>query len=283
MRKYFKSILCILMCVIALNLSSCSNKNKDNNEEELLAKIEYYYALGYHKISFDNNVKIAVDEEKHVVLSESIIMAQNNTDISISFNNENNPNFSLSNDNFANFETGLILSGFNVNEIFYEISDATFKIKTDVTISAKFNRFKTIGVAVYNISDDFPTVDIPKGKFDTLSTSIENPLFFYATELTQSAFSKNNLEANTELESTVTTNNDGTFSVYVHMSIYLETTDVKICLILYDEENNSYFSSFNHTGEFRDTDIEIDGLNNAYSSLKLITLKLGTSDIQDEY
>ena len=67
------------------------------------------------------------------------------------------------------------------------------------------------------------------------------------------------------------------------MSVFYETIDAKICLILADEENNFYFSKVDYDGTILNTNIEINNLSNKNSNLNSITLKLGTSDVEDEY
>ncbi|MBR7172287.1 MAG: hypothetical protein IKD36_00610 [Clostridia bacterium] len=284
MKNFLKRFLCLALIISCFAITSCSN-NKDDEDDETESKIEYYSALGYHVVYFDKYTSIVCDDEDKVVISNSKIMVPNNTEISLEFNLSNNENFEMSNENYVSFADGLVLSGFNVDGKFYEISEATFKVKTNVSVSAKLNKFKTVGIAVYAIDDVLFQPEVETGKLTSISVMNQNPLHFFTnTSVSPTGFSLSNLTSNTELSTSVTSLENNKFKVSVSMAIFIETIDVKINLILSDEESNIYLFEHEFDGDFLNTEISIKNLSNKNSNLDEFVLKLGTEiDINDEY
>lgn len=282
MKKILKTLLCFILICTSFICVSCSNKNDDNENGENVANKEYYLNLGYHSVTFDNYVTVSSESENKIVVSSTEIMVPNNSDISLEFNLSKNSSFEFSNGNYVNFSEGLILSGFEVGEKFYEVNNATLKVKEDITISAKLNKFKTVGIAVYAIDNLSTSPEIPSGKMDNISIVNENPLYFYANSVSASGFNESNINTNTELSTSVTLLEDNKFSAQIFMAIYEETLAVKINLILSDEESNIYLFEFEYDGAFWNTPITIENLDNKNSNLSSLTLILG-NDINNEY
>lgn len=281
MKNFLKKLICFTLIISSFMATSCSKKNNDNDKDDV--NKDYYYALGYHLITFDRYTSITTDSENKVVVSDTEIMIPNNTEVSLEFNLSDNESFEMSNDNYVSFSEGLILSGFNANNKFHEIDEATFKVKTDLTISAKLNKFKTVGIAVYAIDDLLFQPEVETGKLSSISVMNQNPLhFFTTTSVSPSGFDISNISTNTALSTHATSLENNKFKVYASMAIFVETIDVKINLILSDEESNIYLFEHEFEGTFLNTPINIKNLSNKNSNLDEFILTLGF-DVTDEY
>lgn len=281
MKNFLKKLICFTLIISSFMATSCSKKNNDNDKDDV--NKDYYYALGYHLITFDRYTRITTDSENKVVVSDTEIMIPNNTEVSLEFNLSDNESFEMSNDNYVSFSEGLILSGFNANNKFHEIDEATFKVKTDLTISAKLNKFKTVGIAVYAIDDLLFQPEVETGKLTSISVMNQNPLhFFTTTSVSPSGFDISNISTNTALSTHATSLENNKFKVYASMAIFVETIDVKINLILSDEESNIYLFENEFDGDFWNKPISIKNLSNKNSNLEEFVLTLGL-DINEEY
>ena len=281
MKNFLKKLICFTLIISSLMATSCSKKNNDNDKDDV--NKDYYYALGYHLITFDRYTSITTDSENKVVVSDTEIMIPNNTEVSLEFNLSNNNNFALSNENYVSFSDGLVLSGFTVGEKFYEVHETTFKVKSDITISAKLNKFKTVGIAVYAIDNLLFQPEVETGKLSSISVMNQNPLhFFTTTSVSPSGFDISNISTNTALSTHATSLENNKFKVNVSMAIFVETIDVKINLILSDEESNIYLFENEFDGDFWNKPISIKNLSNKNSNLDEFILTLGF-DVTDEY
>lgn len=289
MKNIFKSFICFILVTFTLIISGCSNKNSNennstnNNPQQEEHNEEYYSMLGYHKIEFDDYIKITSEDENVVEINTKKLMVPNNTNISISFNAENNSDFKLNNNNFVNFKDGTILSSFKVNDTSYNPFNLSIKIKKDTTISAEFVSFETVGVSCYQI-DEFkePTVDC-SGKFESLESATLNLDYFCATNSNIESFSKSKVETNSTIN-LKTQESSGTFSLNVDFEIFMETTDIIIYLILKDE-NSSFYNFEIYSGEaVLETLITKDGFSNNNSELESVSIFL-SNDIstRDSY
>ena len=288
MKRFLNIFLSFIILCLIIVLPACSNK--DNNNSTNSSNEEYYLALGYHSITFDKYSTINYDNSQNnlVNISENKIMLPHNAKFSISFNLEDNPEFELNNSNIINFNTGKILSGFTNDNDNYEINNNSITLKNNLNISAVFDNFKTLGVALFPITEENSTL-LPtlSGKFNSI-TNIEpdNLLYYYSKDGSYESFENNNNQIVSMATYHTTTNllQNNTFELDIWIEIYFNTTAVNAYLILEDGANNYYFYQKDFADDFINNSLNFESLSNENSSIEKIKISL-TYDIttKDEY
>lgn len=263
-----KSILCLCLISIVFIVSGCS-KNDDTTTEEPIANKEYYTLSGYHTITIDNYTKITADETVDLVsISKTELMVPNNSKVTVSFDYENNKDFSFNNENYINISSGLVLSDFNFDETNID-NNSTKTIKKDVSISANLESFKILGVAVFATSSDNPDLSPYSGKLQ--STNDFNSLLYFITEDDSADnFETNEVSTNTIVKVTSNISNNKLEAV-ADIEVYAETTTAYIYLIIKDSSDNYFLYKSDNTLSLNES-LTIDSLSSDNSKLNKITI-----------
>ncbi len=263
-----KSILCLCLISIIFIVSGCS-KNNDTTTEEPTKNKEYYTLLGYHTITIDNYVKITADETVDLVsISKTELMVPNNSKVTISFDLENNKDFSFNNENYINISSGLVLSSFNYDEAIID-NGSTKTIKKDVSISANLESFKILGIAVFAASSNSPDLSPYSGKFQSPS-DFNSLLYFISEDDTADSFKTDKVSTNTIVKVSSNTSNNKLEAV-ADIEVYAETTTAYIYLILKDSSDNYYLYKSDNTLSLNES-LTIDSLSSENSKLNKITI-----------
>ena len=286
MKRFFNIFLSLVIIAVILILPACSNNDDDSSNST--ANEEYYSALGYHSITFDKYTNIIYNNENNdkAVISETKIMLPHNSTFSVSFNTESNTDFHLNNSNHINFKTGKILSTFTDGSKNYDIHNNSIVLKDDLNISATFENFKTLGVAIFPIANDLDSAPDLSGKFSEISTIHSNLLYYYSKDATYESFANdtNQIVSKTSYLTTAIPIQNNKFQLDVCLEIYFDTISVNAYLILKDESNNYYFFEKAFDDDFIDTPLVFDNLSNTYSNIDKITLSLSHDlTTKDEY
>ena len=271
MKNILKTTLCFILCVICFTFTACSKKSNDDNS----VNEEYYSSLGYHKIEFDSYTNIVYDADDKVTISETKIMVPNNAEISLAFNAESNTSFTYNNGTYINFSEGVLLSGFKAEDTTYETTN-TIVVKDDLTVSAEFVNFKSIGAAIY-LSTTNNSPEVPSGKLEYLQIDANNPLYFKAPEISPDGFNEtilnNNNNSNVRLKSKVTLSENNKFKVESIVEYYIEAISATVCLILTDSDSNIYLFTTETVNNIESTKIVFENLSNKNSNLEYLSVK----------
>lgn len=285
MKNFIKTILCCFVAVTIFMCTSCSKSDDNTENSQPTINAEYYKGLGYHTITFDNHTKIICENENKVTIDSNTIMVANNTNITIAFNTDNSE-YILNNGNYVSYTSGKILSSFNVNTSIIDLDNTTIKTKEDLSISANFSNFKTIGVAVYAailhneeynkfVNNEFSNQEILSYNSNTITTSLNNLLFTYSnTATTKNDFFETALNSNTTFKSETSNLNNDKFKVKLSLEIFIETTEVFCYLILKDAENNIHLFKVDSHKDFFNNSISLENLSNENSNLDKIEIIL---------
>lgn len=272
MKNILKTTLCFILCVICFTFTACSKKSNDDDS----VNEDYYSALGYHKIEFDSYTNIVYDADDKVTISETKIMVPNNAEISLVFNAESNTSFTYNNGTYINFSEGVLLSGFKAEDTTYETTNTTIVVKDDLTVSAEFVNFKSIGVAIY-LSTTNNSPEVPSGKLEYLQIDANNPLYFKAPEISPDGFNEtilnNNNNSNVRLKSKVTLSENNKFKVESIVEYYIEAISATVCLILTDSDSNIYLFTTETVNNIESTKIVFENLSNKNSNLEYLSVK----------
>lgn len=274
MKNILKTALCCILCVICFTFTACSKKSNDNDS----VNEEYYSALGYHKIEFDSYTNIVYDADDKVTISETKIMVPNNAEISLAFNAESNTSFTYNNGTYINFSEGVLLSGFKTEDTTYETTNTTIVVKDNLTVSAEFVNFKSIGIAIYLTTSKNEVVDIPSGKLEYLQIDANNPLYFKAPEVSINGFNQSTLlinnNSNTALKTKVTSIENNKFKVESKIEVYIETVTATVCLILTDKNSKIYLYKTDPITNIESSKTTFDNLSNKNSNLESLSVEL---------
>ncbi len=275
MKRFLNIFLSLVIIAFIFTLPACSNTDDDDNSNT--ANKEYYLALGYHSITLDNYTDIVYGNANNdkVTIDESTIMLPHNSKFSITFNLSNNTNFVFNNSNYICFETGKVLSNFTDGTNTYDIYENEITLKTDISISATFENFRTAGIAICPLTDnETQKPDITK-KFNTFPTT-PNLLCYYSTDSSFESFENNNekIVATTVYLTTPIALQNNKFELDICLETYLDTTKVYAYLVLIDENNCFYFFEKEFGTDFMNETLVFDNLSNANSNISKIKLSL---------
>ncbi len=278
MKRFFNIFLSFVIIALIMFLPACSDDNNDNDSNSN-ANEDYYLAIGYHSITFDKYSTIIYEntENNLVVINDNKIMLPHNAKFSISFNLEKNTDFELNNLNIVNFKLGKNLSGFTDGTKIYDIHNNQITLKNNLTISAIFEDFKTLGVAIFPIiSDDETSIPTFSGIFDELDTLDKNLLLFYSKDASYESFATNNSQiiAKTSYTITATLLQNNTFELNICLETYFDTISIDAFLILKDNSNNYFFYHKPFDDDFINTPLLFNNLSNPNSNINKITLYL---------
>lgn len=285
MKRFFNIFLTFSIIACIMLLSACSN-DKDNDNAEF-ENPEYYLALGYHYITFDNYSTIIYDNTNNdkTIVANNKIMLPHNSKFSISFNLSSNTNFVSSNSNFINFETGKILSGFTDGTTNYNIYQNEIILKDNITLSATFENFKTAGVAIVSMIDsETQKPDLSKS-FNNMP-NLDDLLYYYSKDSSFESFASDNnkINSNTGYITTITSLENNKFELNIYLETYLETTKVYAYLILIDDNNCYYFFEKEFGDDFMNEILTFDNISNANCNIHKINLSLSYDlSTRDEY
>lgn len=298
MKRILKSLFSLFLILFVFVSVGCSENNSDtpNSQDTPTTPTineEYYKKLGYHTITYDSNILIECTDENVVIIDTTKIMTPNNTSITIKFNETQNTGFENNNGKYINFSNGTYLSGFSVNTLTYNGNSSTIKVTTDLTISAKFTNFKTIGAAAYAIiPEDEESSKFKNNEFDELltfdgnqiSTTLNNMFYFYATNLSLENYQTDKLKNNIVLASKTTIVDSQKFNANVAIEFPIDANEVYAYLLLVDENNNLILYFIENSQTVIGKSFEKSNISNSNSNLNSITIKL-VADITttDEY
>lgn len=287
MKRFFNIFLSLVIISLIIILPACSNNDDGDNNSN--ANEEYYLALGYYSITFDKYSSIIYDNKNNdkVMISDSKIMLPHNSKFSIAFNLNNNSDFKFNNSNYINFSTGKILSTFTDGNKFYDIHDNSITLKNNLEITATFENFKVLGVAIFPITANNET-SIPNlsGSFDMPPTDYKDLLYYYSKDSSYESFANDTSQivSKTTYKTTTTLLQDNKFELNICLETFLDTLSVQSYLILEDNSNNFYFYQKSFDDDFINTPVVFDNLSNPNSNIHKITLSLSYDlTTRDEY
>ena len=279
MKRFFNIFLSFVIIALMIILPACSNN--DNDDSNLNANEEYYLALGYHSITFDKYSTIIYDNTNNnlVIIDENKIMLPHNAKFSVSFNYESNPDFKLNNSNYINFNTGKILTGFTNGTKFYNTYNNLLTLKNNLSISATFENFKTLGVAILPVTNkNVNKLPNLSAAFDTLPTSHQDLLYYYSKDASYESF------VNDTNQITASLLHNNKFELDICLETYFDTISVNAYLVLKDESNIYYFFEKPFEEDFINKPLVFDNLSNSISNIDKITLSLSYDlSTKDEY
>ena len=205
---------------------------------------------------------------------------------SVSFNTENNVDFTLNNSNYINFSTGKILTSFTDGTKIFDINTNLITLKNNLNISANFENLQVLGVAIFQIIENYTSLPNLSGKFDELPSDQPNLLYYYSKDASYESFanSTSQIVHKTGYLTTATMLENDKFELDICLEIFVDTININAYLILKDETNHYYFYEKPFSDDFINESLIFDNLLGENNNIKKITLSLCYDlSTRDEY
>lgn len=269
MKRIIKVFCCAFLFLFCITTTACAN-----NKPPAQSSLDAYKQNGYHEIVCSKYLKVKCS---NFVTVKNHILCKNNTTVSFELLTD-----IIADDGFdannLNFETGKVLSGFLIDEVFVDVENIenhSFKINKDTKVEAVKSSFEIDGVCIYTISAfntnaetfliDTNTYIRNHLTYDGTNYIATDNFLFYFVSNTQT-----NVTATTE---TVAVGSNKSDLIY-NLEIPLETEDVYFFVLIKTENNKLILKNIGnsevaeHCFATEDFNVSANGINN----IKIFTI-----------